>query len=352
MTGIELLDALQFADLDDPPPALSDAYRGTDSPDPWLRRRTHAWGGSEAGPLLMAYGLAPLSASPPAWAREQGEHYSRLGVPRIIAWKSGLRTRPAGSTADKEAKQRGHDLEKRLLRRWRDTHARARYELWAAGRSSWAVDPAKVRHATQTPREWFPLVDRRCSKLAITPDAIARLASRDPRRVGGLLALEVKTTYHACAAIPWHYAVQLQAEIATMDCVGGLLIVGEGWQREDGTEVEDAMRGPVRAYAARPDPDMIALIRLVCVEAWTVVEEVREVVRRFDELDADPASTTKSGAKTAWRKREEKAAALRCAELWERSRERMREHRDPAREHLDAVLAEVDGLDELTDYAA
>lgn len=316
MTGLEELDAdaLDFASLDEPPAALSDAYRGSDERDPWLRRRTHAWGGSEVAPLLTAYGLAPLDATSPRWVTEQAEHYKRLGIPKLIAWKSGLRARPKG---DVVSMSRGNDREKELFDRYRLGLARRR------------VDPRSMRYADRFPREWFPLVDRRSHRLAVTPDAVAR------DHQGGLVAIELKCTFKECSALPWHYRAQLEAEMATMEAVGGLLVVGERWVDDTSPD------GPIRAFAVRPDPQFAELLRLVCIEAWHVVTELRDVARRVDELGTSAAD-----------KREKKRLAEEAAETWRKSHARMQSHRDDDVAHLDQVLADLEGLDDLTDYAA
>lgn len=96
MTGLEEIDFGGFSHEAMSVDPLDGVYRGREEKDPWLRRRTWAWGGSELAPLLYAYGLAPLSAAAPAWVIEQAEHYKALGVPKLIAWKAGLRARPKG----------------------------------------------------------------------------------------------------------------------------------------------------------------------------------------------------------------------------------------------------------------
>ncbi len=294
MTGVEQLD---FSDQAMTPSALADCYRPSEQKDPWLRRRTHAWGGSEVAPLLVGYGLAPLSASLPGWVLEQAEHYKRLGTPRLVAWKAGLRGRPKGDTL---AKKRGRDRERELLVRWRSS---------LAGRR---VDARTVRHADTVPRQFFPLVDRYCHRLAVTPDAWARAHD------GSLVAIECKCTYYApILGVPWHYYVQLQAEMATMEADHGLLVVGEQWVDENEPD------GPVRAFVVMPDASTVYLIRAVCVEAWALVEALRE------ERDA-----------------------RRCRALWTESVERMREHRAPDIAELEDVLAGIAGIDELTSFAA
>lgn len=301
------------------PSPLADCYRPSAPADPWLERRTYAWGGSEVGPLLVAYGLAPHNAILPAWVIDQAEHYQRLGVPKLLAWKAGLRVRPAGDT---KSKDRGSDRERELLSRYRAQQAHL-----LPGRRR--VDPRTIRHADTLPQQFFPFVDRHCHRLAVTPDAWAR-AARD----GELVMIELKCTYKPISVVrpPWHYRCQLQAEIAACSARYGLLVMGECW-------IDDAAPdGPVRAFAQQRDEELIARLRTVATEAWSVVEQLRGVAQEMDELGE---------TKTAAARRAKKALVRRCAETWEASRASMAELRDPTRQHIDAALEEVDGLDEI-----
>jgi hypothetical protein len=301
VTGLELLDFSNAGMTVDP---LSDAYRPTAERDPWLHRRTHAWGGSELAPLLFAYGLAPLTATPPAWVVEQAEHYKALGVPKLIAWKAGLRPRPKG---DVRSMGIGAGREKELLTRYKATIARRR------------VKPESIRYADTVPREWFPLVDRHCTRIAVTPDAWARSVKSN-----GLVALELKCTYRGgTLALPWHYSVQLQAEIACMEAVGGILVVGDGWVDEREPD------GPVRAFPVGPDKQTIGLSRAIATEAWALVEALRAV-------------------------EDDRTAGKKCRELWRASEARMRSFRSEESARLDAALdgLDLEGIDGLKDFAA
>jgi hypothetical protein len=105
VTGLEEIDFGGFSHAALTPNPVTD-YRPRESEDPWLMRRTFAWGGSELAPLLYAYGLAPLDAAAPAWVIEQAEHYKALGVPKLIAWKAGLRARPKGDVRSRATARR------------------------------------------------------------------------------------------------------------------------------------------------------------------------------------------------------------------------------------------------------
>lgn len=301
------------------PSPLADCYRPPAPADPWLERRTHAWGGSEVGALLVAYGLAPHNAILPAWISEQAEHYQRLGVPKLLAWKAGLRARPKGDT---KSKTRGSDRERELLARYRDQQKRLAPERRR-------VDPRTIRHADTLPKQFFPFVDRHCHRLAVTPDGWAR-AQHD----GELVMIELKCTYKPITVVrpPWHYRCQLQAEIAACSARYGLLVMGECWVDDEGPD------GPVRTFAQRRDEELIARVRAVATEAWSAVERLRAIAAEIDEL---------GDAKTAAQKRAKKDCVRRCAETWEASRAALAELRDPTRVHIDEALEEIDGLDEI-----
>jgi hypothetical protein len=301
VTGLELLD---FSNEAMTVGALSDAYRPTAERDPWLARRTFAFGGSELAPLLFAYGLAPLAASPPTWVVEQAEHYARLGVPKLIAWKAGLRPRPKGDNAAKKA---GRDREKELLGRYKATIAKQR------------VKPESIRHASSLPQQFYPLTHRRRVPIAVTPDAWARSVKSD-----GLVAIELKCSFRGgTLSVPWHYGVQLQAEIGVMEAIGGLLVVGDGWADEREPD------GPVRAFPVSPHRETIGLCEAVATEAWSLVELLRSVP-------------------------DDKHAGKQCARLWLASEERMRAYRSEESARVDAALEGLDftGLDGLKDFAA
>lgn len=302
------------------PPALSDAYRPSVPADGWLERRTHAWGGSEMGPLLVAYGLAPMTADLPVWVIEQSEPYQRLGIPKLLAWKSGLRPRTKG---DQRSKRIGSDREHELYLRYR------------AGAAKFRVNPRSMRYANSIPRQFLPFVDRRCHRLAVTPDAWAKAHDNE------LAMIELKCTFKPVIGprAPWHYRVQLQAEIGACDARYGLLVMGEQWINDPATpDKPKPPDGPIRVFAFARDDAMIQLIRTVATEAWEVVEQLRNLALEVDAL---------GNAQTAAARRTRKAAATKCAEVWRASLERMRAFRDPTREYLDDVLGELDGLDEI-----
>lgn len=305
------------------PPALSDAYRPPAPKDPWLDRRGATIGGSEIGALLTAYGLAPLDAILPTWLLEENvAHYQRLGIPKMLAQKAGLRGRPKG---DQKTKDAGNALERELLARYKATIARHR------------VDPKTIRHADTIPKQWFPLVDRYCSALAVTPDAWARALD------GELCMLEIKCTFKPLAIVraPWHYRCQLQAEMAVCGAKYGILVMGEEWISDVAASATwTPKRGPIRAFAFERDEAMISLIRTVATEAWGVVESLRNIALEFDAIGD---SQTKKAREAR------KAAAGRCAEVWSESRARMQAFAPASTRRIEDALSVLGDLEE---YAA
>lgn len=305
--------ALDFSNEAMTPPALSDAYRALPPRDQWLERRTHAFGGSEVGALLVSYGLAPHAAVIPAWVLDQTTHYDRLGIPRLLAWKSGLRSEPKG---DLISMARGSQRERELLARFKATIAKRR------------VDPKTIRHADTLPKQFYPFVDRRCHRLAVTPDAWARAHD------GELVMIELKTSRKALTIVraPWHYRCQIQAEMAACGAAYGLLVIGERWA----DPTENVPDGPVRAFAEKRDAQLIDLIRTVATEAWGVVEQLRNLA-----LEVDALGDARTRAAQAARK----AAAHRCAELWRESQARMQAFRPAGVQRIEAALTALGGID-------
>ena len=151
--------------------------------------------------------------------------------------------------------------------------------------------------------------------------------------------IELKCTYKPSSGrVSWHHRVQLQAEMAVCAARYGLVVVGEQW-------VDDTVPdGPVRAFGMLRDEDLIERIRVTATEAWDAVERLRNVALEIETIERQ---TTKSGALTAAARRDRNAARAHASEIWSASEDRMRPWRDATRQHLDAALEEIDGLDEI-----
>ena len=240
--------------------------------DPWLRRRAHAFGASEAGALLILAGHRhPEDA--PRWVAELARPI-RVGlggrwvqVPRLIARKAGLAA-PAKRTP---AMDRGIELERELF--VRAVRLMVRGALRGGGG---LLDPRSMRHAASVPREWLPLVDRECPRLAATPDAWARdILDRH-------VAVELKTNVRPIVDLPWHYRAQVLVQCSTMAAESGCLIAGQGWAlpRDDGP---DGPTGPLAAWDVERDEVEIERIRAAARSAWDRVEELREQRTREDD---------------------------------------------------------------------
>lgn len=303
------MTALDFSHEGMTPPALSDAYAPRDERNPWLARRRLTWGSSEIAPLLQAYGLAPLGAKIPGWVAEQGDEYQRLGVPRIVAWKAGLRARPKSDEVSKEA---GARLERRVLERWRYTEAH-RY-----------VDPRTVEHASRLPQSWLPFLDRSCPALAVTPDAWASDYQR--RHV----CVEVKCSRDPMTEPPWGYVHQTQSQMDAMGAERGFLVVGERWLREKDPEADKR----IVTFVIERDAEATRLRYAVATEALRVVRKL--------ELAAEAANREDVTA------RERKEIGQHVRDTWRASLESMSDRRDAAIVQLEGALAGLDlaGLDD------
>lgn len=290
MHVVTALDDLDFTHAGMVPDPLSAAYRPREERDPWLARRSITWGASELPGLLVAYDIAPRDAGLPRWVLDQASHYKALRLPKVIAWKAGLRARSTKSKAADKGKER----EQELLRTWTAKHS-ARF-----------VEPITVQHASMAPVEWFPLVDRHCPQLSGTPDAWAR--SRDGKHV----VIELKCTYDPGSRIRWHHWIQTQALIGIMSAGSGLNVVGEQWVNDRADDL------PPRTFVVDADESAIALSRSVARHAMTLVEKLRNVT------DVNV-----------------------CAALWEESLREARDMRDAATKEVEETLDAIADLEEI-----
>lgn len=223
--------------------------------DPWLARRTMAWGASEVPALLLALGLARGVDVPDYIARRARATTRARGQPRIIAEKAGL----VAPLRVGRAAHLGTEREQELLEQWRAHLERGSYRCEAEE----LVIPATVRHASVAPRCSLPWVDRHCTVLAATPDAWADDA------LGAELLVELKCSTTERRELPWHWMVQVQAQLAVIGAQWGLVVCGEYWA------AEWAHDGPIRAWEVPRDEALIETIRDACREGWRRVEALR-----------------------------------------------------------------------------
>lgn len=204
--------------------------------DPWLVRRMATFGASEIGALKIALG----HEHPPV------PKYILETAGKLFASKAGLRKpKRAG-----EAARRGNDVEQDLLRAFNEDPL-----------NGWP----RVTHASEFPREFFPLLDRVERRLSWTPDGWFR-------RNGALWVAEVKADVKGERTEPdWSWTLQVQAAMAVSGCGGALVIYGPGWAHWN----ENAKRPPT-CWVVDRDDDVIAGIRHSCAEGWQRVEEMRQ----------------------------------------------------------------------------
>lgn len=136
---------------------------------------------------------------------------------------------------------------------------------WRATLGESVLDGESVVHASALPRELYPLVDRECPRLAVTPDAWCR------DLWGGLVCVECKCSRYDGAELPLHWRIQCQAQIAVMDAVMGVVVLGRHWS------VSMEHVGEVVAFPVERDEAMIASIRGAVVDGWQRVTDLREM---------------------------------------------------------------------------
>lgn len=215
--------------------------------DPWLERRHHAFGGSELATLLVALGRAtPLEiAALPKYLREGADTFlRRKAFPR--------KARSAGGAAS-----RGQKAERPVL------------ATWAASADPIREQLVSVSHADLAPKSWYPLVDRHCPSMAVTPDGWAVDIFGDD------VGLEVKTTVEPIGQTPWWWLAQVHAQNAAGAYSWSAIVVGEGW-----AHWQEGRRLPPRAIRVERDEQQIERIRAACRDGWARVEEMRAGKRK------------------------------------------------------------------------
>lgn len=218
--------------------------------DPWLARRRLGWGASDLPVLFAARGWLDAGAIT-ADQRAEIEN-NRHGVPRYLARKAGLMKDKRGqSQAQIEAQ------EKTLLR------------VWLSQAEDHGVDPDSVRHASEAPREWYPLIDRHCPALSTTPDAWGRDIYD-----GSLVTIELKCPPDVEAWSRWgmRWTVQVTGQLAVTGADRGLLVCGERW-------AIPGADGRVTTNAIERDEPRILRCREAAADAMKMVEDLRRVKR-------------------------------------------------------------------------
>lgn len=206
--------------------------------DPWLERRMHTFGASEALTLLIALGWEQPDASTPA--------YMIKAAAKLFAVKAGLRK------PDKpgQAAELGSEAERPLVEQWN-----------ADPFSGW---PETV-HADAIPREFLPLIDRRQPRLSWTPDGWCRLR-------GALVPVEVKTDQRGGRTAPArHWIWQVQQAMGTCDAACALILYGPGWASWRGHD-----GGEIVPWVVERDETMIARLREAAAAGWERVEQMRK----------------------------------------------------------------------------
>lgn len=235
---------------------LAEAHEPIAHESPWHERRSLGIGCSDLPAVFLALDLVRGEVSP-KYLLDRARRIRPWDEPRIFLEKANL-VRPLRVGA---AAKRGTAREVELLRHWIHLLKRRQY----ACDEERMLIPDTIRHASEVPHEWLPLVDRH-SKLVDTPDAWGR------DRIGNLVAIQVKCSAAEKPFLPWHWRCQLQGECIVQGASWGLLVCGERWA-SDWKAVGD---GPVRAWPVEVEEADAKVIRQTVGEAWNRIETLKK----------------------------------------------------------------------------
>lgn len=242
---------MTLADLSCSPESMeADRVAGAPSGDQWLQRRHLLWGASDVPVLFAARGWLSAAALTDAQRKELEDckRGAGRGVPKYLARKAGLMRDKKG-----QPQHETEAIEKRLLSLWR--------ERWA---EDYGVDPDSVRHSSDVPREFLPLVCRVCHVLGATPDAWGRDIYD-----GSLTGIELKAPPDREAWAKWgeRWTVQVHAQNGVCGYSRSLLVCGEEWAIPD-------RAGRVTTTEIERDEQAILRTREAAVDAWETVRRL------------------------------------------------------------------------------
>jgi len=233
----------------------------------WLARRAGCFGASDIPALMIAIGGCDEPA--PRYLANRAKAISRgpgKGLPRIIAEKAGI-VSPLSAGA---AASRGTARERELLAHWRTL-----IEHEQADDCSASIVASSITHADALLRCAWPLVDRRCPRLAATLDAWAHDG------IGSHVVLELKCSATERPQLPWYWRAQVLAQLAVAGADYGLLVCGEMWSAWHGQD------GPVRAWPVERDEAQISALRELVRRGWAEVEMARESAKAGAGLESE-----------------------------------------------------------------
>jgi hypothetical protein len=227
--------------------------------DPWLARRALGFGASDVPALLLALGGVPVGVDVPKYIADRArlKRVAGVVVPRIIAEKAGLVSPLKAGTAAAI----GTNRERELLWTWRDLLVARRYYDEAA---EGLLLPETVTHADSLLKCCWPLVDRHAPMLSATLDAWCRDG------IDSEIVVELKCSATARRECPWHWRVQVLAQLAVTGAAAGIVVCGEEWAAWHGNS------GMVRAWRVGRDEAAIEAIRAAARQGWQMVERARE----------------------------------------------------------------------------
>lgn len=233
-----------------------------EQPAPRLRLYPEGIGGSAIAYLAVAMGKrAPEEA--PAWIRDKARSMPRHGgLPRGLAQALGLAAPDRNRTLDI-----GNAREAELAMRWIERLERGEWDCDLERQ----IDPDSIMWAGAMPKEWTEHADTR-SPLLVHPDGWARTYA------GKLVTWDTKVArygydrpawWNGATVCPWYYGTQLDAYAAVMRSERHLIVVGCGWNRDDGDPRTD---GPILALPHESTREGREEAREIARAGWAMIQ--------------------------------------------------------------------------------
>lgn len=236
----DVLDA-QLADV--PARAADGSARGA-----WLARRSRRLGASEVAVAMAVLGDLDAARLTKAQQHDAAKIVKGpgRGLPRLVARKAGLLREPK-ARADVPGYR-----EVELVEAFRAEVAGASGKL---GR----IDPESIRHSSDAPHEWWPLIDHDCAELAVSLDAWGR-----EWWAGPLVVADCKRTGPRFDVPRDSWQWQIVAQCAAARAAWGVLVCGINWA------TSATSTGPVELFVVEP--------------TQSEIDRVRDTARRFAKL--------------------------------------------------------------------
>jgi hypothetical protein len=221
-------------------------------------------GGSDIAYLMIAFGMVDGSTAP-AWIRDKAKLMKRKapGWPRGLAQRIGLAAREKSDTL-----ARGDAREPEILAAWIERLERDEWQHeWERD-----IEPSTIQWAGALPPQWREKADT-LSPIVGSPDAWALTRS------GELVTIDLKCArygydapawWNGITETPWYYSTQIHAYHAAVRSTRGVLLVGCGWNRDEGDPRSD---GPLLALRCDRDEALVDTVRDVARRGWALIAD-------------------------------------------------------------------------------